>query len=109
MKGRGQHRSGKAAAFELSAADKLTLARMFLDTSREDLQRLSLALQGAELDEVIHRVHRLHGAALTVGASHLVAELESFEKILREGSQIPADSQERLTRLRQALADYPSL
>lgn len=94
------------AAFVLSADDQRTLARMFLQISHEDLQLLEHAVLGAEFDEVLHRVHRLHGAALTVGAASLAMELESFEKVLREALQIPTDSQARLSRVRLSLRGY---
>ena len=97
---------GASCSFQLSAEDKRTLARLFLETSHEDLLVLEHALQGSDFGEVLHRVHRLHGAALTVGATPLVAQLESFERTLHEARQIPADSHERLARLRRDLHDY---
>ncbi|WP_311970211.1 Hpt domain-containing protein [Pseudomonas baltica] len=93
-------------SFQLSAEDKRVLTHMFLETSHEDLQLLECALLGAQPGEVLHRVHRLHGAALTAGATPMLAELESFERVLREAAHIPTDSQERLIRLRQQLAQY---
>jgi len=104
--GAGEQMPGASYTFQLSAEDKRTLARLFRETSQEDLLNLEHALQGGDFGEVLHRVHRLHGAALTVGAKPLVTQLESFERILHEARQIPADSQERLARLRQALQDY---
>jgi HPt (histidine-containing phosphotransfer) domain-containing protein len=97
---------GASYSFQLSAQDKRTLARLFLETSHEDLLKLEHALQGDDFDEALHRVHRLHGAALTVGATPLVAQLETFERTLHEARQLPADSHERLARLRQDLHDY---
>jgi HPt (histidine-containing phosphotransfer) domain-containing protein len=102
-----QDRPGPPRAFELSAEDKRTLVRLFLESSHEDLRVLEHAMLAGEFDEVLHRVHRFHGAALTVGATPLVAQLESFERILREALQIPADGQARLAHLRQGLQDYP--
>jgi HPt (histidine-containing phosphotransfer) domain-containing protein len=97
---------GASYSFQLSAEDKRTLARLFLETSHEDLLKLEHALQADDFDEVLHRVHRLHGAALTMGAMPLVGQLESFERTLHEARQIPADSHERLARLRRDLHDY---
>jgi len=97
------------AAFELSPEDKRTLLRMFLDTSEQDLRFLECALRSSDYDEVLHRVHRLHGAALTVGATSLVAQLESFERILCEALHIPADAQARLARLHQHLHQHLQL
>jgi HPt (histidine-containing phosphotransfer) domain-containing protein len=97
---------GQPAAFELSAEDQRTLMRLFLQTTQEDLQRLERALQDAAPGEMLHRVHRLHGAALTVGATPMIAELEGFEKILQETLQVPADSEARLMRLHERLRDY---
>lgn len=106
LEGSAQHRPDAPLSFELSPEDKRTLARLFLETSHEDLRLLECALLGAEPGEVLHRVHRLHGAALTVGATPMLAELECFEKVLREAAQIPVDCQERLIRLRQQLVQY---
>jgi HPt (histidine-containing phosphotransfer) domain-containing protein len=80
--------------------------KMFLDTSHEDLRLLDEALRGRKTDDALHRVHRLYGAALTVGATSLVSELERFEISMRLALRIPADSQQRLDRLRQNLLDY---
>lgn len=97
---------GTTVVFELSAEDRKTLTHMFLETTGDDLLRLERGLQRGELDEVIHRVHRLYGAALTVGATALIAQLQIFEQILRGCQQIPADSAVRLGRLREALQEY---
>lgn len=94
------------AVFTLSVEDQLTLHRLFVETCHQDLQLLTLALQDAEFDQVLHRVHRLHGAALTVGAAALVAIVAVFEQALRASGQIPADHPRHLAHLRQALEQY---
>lgn len=92
--------------FELSAEDRKTLLQMFMREACEDLQRLEGALLEGDVDEATHRVHRLYGAALTVGATPLIAPLEDFEQFLRSARQIPPDNALRLMHLRQALHDY---
>lgn len=92
--------------FELSAEDRKTLLQMFMHEACEDLLHLERALLGGDLPEATHRVHRLYGAALTVGAAPLIAPLENFEQVLRSAGQIPPDSSLRLGQLRQALQDY---
>lgn len=95
-----------AAQLALSADDQSSLERMFVDTTQADLQALGLALHHDDVDEVLHRVHRMHGAALTMGVSPLALMLESFETCVRSHQQIPADAEQRLAQLRQGLQDY---
>lgn len=94
------------ATFTLSPEDQLTLNRLFRETCHEDLQLLEQAVQEARFEQVLHRVHRLHGAALTVGAAPLVAILAEFETALRAGGPVPVDPAGRLARLSQALEQY---
>lgn len=93
--------------FELSVEDRQILTQMFMREAGADLMHLESALQGGHVEEAAHRVHRLYGAALTVGATALIALLEHFERTLRSTGQIPPDSTSRLAHLHRALQDYP--
>lgn len=93
-------------AFKLSADDQAALQRMFCEISAQDLVGLEQAVSVGDLRQAYYRIHRLHGAALTVGAKTLSRQLGDFEQWLQEARAIPTDASARIQRLRKALEAY---
>ncbi|GLW12659.1 hypothetical protein Misp01_77870 [Microtetraspora sp. NBRC 13810] len=65
----------------LDADDLADIARAFLDTAGDTLDRMERATRTGELDQVAALAHRLKGSCATVGAraaAELCAELEGF-------------------------------
>lgn len=82
------------------------LRQLFIDSAQGDLQALLQAVKADDAAATLHQVHRLHGAALVVGAQALAAGLDDLEQRLRQEPSLPGDISLRLERIAQALERY---
>lgn len=75
----------EAASGSAGEAHEQDLARLFVSTSRHDLDAMQQAREAGDLAQMGRLTHRMKGAALTMGRNDIVALLECVEEALRGG------------------------
>jgi len=65
----------------------LELVDTFLDLKPVDFSAIRKELDAGHADEVIHRIHQLKGAVLTLGAEKLAGSAALLENGLRNGTE----------------------
>lgn len=93
--------AGRISPDDLKKVDLMTL---FTQTSLEDLRQLREALQRGEVETVRRIIHRMKGAALTVGAEPAGQRLILIEKMLKgivSAEQLPQELDQLESLFRQ--------
>ncbi|MDD2058617.1 ATP-binding protein [Pseudomonas sp. GD03860] len=91
-----------------AAADDFeqSMRQIFLDASRDDLQGLRDSLARDDLALALHHSHRIHGSALTAGATEMVGVACELEQQLRTRAWPNEHVETLLNQLEEALACY---
>lgn len=62
------------------------LRQVFVDATKTDLAELARAVEQGHRAAALHHAHRIHGAALSMGANALANAAGALERRLRSGS-----------------------
>ncbi len=79
------------------------LQQVFLDACAEDLEQLKVCMAGGDTLQALHHTHRIHGSALTVGATSIAHIAHVIEQRLREDDDLTWEWQRALKALEDAI------
>ncbi|MBN1617408.1 MAG: Hpt domain-containing protein [Spirochaetales bacterium] len=87
------------------------LLAAFLESGDTDVLAFEEAAITQEREKALYHIHKLKGAALTLGANALAAQAETGERILRSGTMDGLDVLTPLIRelYNQTLAEVPAI
>ena len=75
------------------------LRKVFIEATTSDLADIARALEQGNRAEALHHAHRIHGAALSMGASAVASAAGALESALRGGPVGTSHCQPQLAQL----------
>lgn len=75
------------------------MRKLFVEATASDLAELRQAIEKGDQAIALHHAHRIHGAALSMGAYALAGAASALESELRGGLMVMANCQPQLAQL----------
>lgn len=82
------------------------LRQLFIDATTSDLAELAQAMEQGDQGAALHHAHRIHGAALSMGAVALAAMAGTLEEELRASPVGKAHCQLRVAQLAMLMQEW---